>query len=204
MLAYLVLTVLCAVVLVKRPGRASKVYFTLFFAALFRAVGSVVVAFNMLIPWDDTYFSEPNNLHIVFALSSIPDLLNNWSLALLFLSTCLLIRDRQLLLHSYGVSAIAPLAYYIIFALLAIFATASAGYTAGYREYIYTASSAGNEIPEETWKRMSTISYRLSTVTSSLVHISSVSAAGYILYTRYILGRAGVGDKVKCPSTLWF
>ena len=205
MLAYFVIAALCTVVLVRRPGRAPKVYFTLFFAALFRGIDSVFCTFNTLAHQDELWYSEPTYRRKMIAVASIPGLLDGWSRALLFLSICLLVRDRQISLRLHGRFESAPLAYYTISALLVGLAIASAGCIVIYEEYAFRAILTGVDIADKTWTRIGLGLFLSILSTSFLSHISWIVVLGYILYTYRIYCRnGGMNDKVKHNIFLYF
>lgn len=191
-LAFLVLAGLCVIVLVTRPGRAPKVYFTLFFAALFRAISTIVTVFNIVIFADGITESPSSMVHTIVAFTVLVNYFCFWSFALFFLSTCLLVRDRQLSFLKASNSNTAPTAYYAFFALVMVFATVSATYYVVLQAKTYLDSG----FPFEEGVRMENISMDLAYTFESLTYLASIFAAGYIIYAYQELRRPRSSDKV--------
>lgn len=178
--------------LVARPGRAPKVYFTLFFATLSRAISTAVTVFNIVIFADGITESQTSIVHTIIAFTVLVNYFCFWSFALFFLSTCLLVRDRQLSLLKVSNSNMAPTAYYAFFALVMVFATVSATYYVVLQAKSYLDSG----LTFEEGVRMENISMDLAYTFESLTYLASIFAAGYIIYAYQELRRLRSGDKV--------
>ena len=130
------------------------------------------------------------------AFGAITNFLSYWAYALLFLSICLLVRDRHLLIFQLSEpSRTIPALYYSAFALLIIFGIVTSSLATDYEDTIFNLFNRINlSISQVVHKAELTIDLRYTYV--SIWYLASACLVGYAVYTHLKLKRASINDKV--------
>lgn len=131
--------VFCIFIVLKKAGRCSDaVYITILVSLTCLSISTVTSVFNFVIQQHG--ITLPNSSaagHILLALAALIELFAAWSHPFLFLSICLLIRDRHLALQKTHISIVFPIAFYALFAISMVFGTAAVGLHLDYLSIIY-------------------------------------------------------------------
>lgn len=193
---YLLFTVLCITILLGKARRCYGVFIILFLSLLFITISTVASVFSVVIQAKGIALSQSTLEPTAVALSALVEYFELWSLSLLFLCICLLIRNRQLALHKSQISIAFPPAYYTLFALLLVFATVAASLYVDYLTIVSTGDLEAGHTFAWNSHRLA-ISTDLSHLFSSLWYLSSVVILLYALIVYRGTRRIPVRDKVR-------
>lgn len=198
---YITLTVLCTLNLLRTPRHCLGVYTALLLSLLFATISTVFSIFVLVIEANGITTPETSTGNILFSLLTISYFFNYWSLPLLFLSICLLVRVRQSSLYPARVSNIFPIVFYVLFALLMVFATVAMSLYVDYMSLFYiTGSLNGHTI---AWLEHKIDLYGdLGYTFRSLWYLSAVVALSYAAFVYREARRLSLNDKVCISSTL--
>ena len=196
---YLVLSAVSVFVLVKRiPQAAVPAYATLLLTVAFQSIstifllfGTVVGADGLLSPDDPSY--GPTNV----ALLAISNFFSYWAYALLFLTLCVLVRYRHLVvLQSSSSPSIIhipwPTLYWSAFVLLIIFGIVTTALGIDYDRLVY---GENNSYAQDAHSYQ--LEYDVHYTFYSIWYFVSACLIGYIIYVFVETRRQSVDDKVR-------
>lgn len=163
-------------------------YVALLLSLSFATISTIASVFNFVIQQNG--FSLPESLsglgHVLLALAALTNLFDAWSTPLLFLSICLLIRDRHLALQKARAMNFFPFGFYALFALSLIFGTTSASLYLDYLSILYFGRFRNHTI---AWLNHKIVLYLDLTYTfSSLWYFS---AGVTLLYAAFVYRDSG-------------
>lgn len=179
-------------------------YVALLLSLSFATISTVASVFNFVIQQNG--FSLPESLsgsgHVLLALAALTNLFDAWSTPLLFLSICLLIRDRHLALQKARAMNFFPIGFYALFALSLIFGTTSASLYLDYLSILYFGRFRNHTI---AWLNHKIVLYLDLTYTfSSLWYFSAGVTLLYAAFVYREMRCLSLNDKVSdsCTSSI--